>query len=272
MSNLRPSVLVFLLLAIFPLLAGLGYAAAYSLGLTGILSDGFTARHWHAVLTGPALWSSLLLSTGVALLVLFTAGTFALATALYFRTWLEGRWQVVGYLPLTLPPIAAAFWATQLLGQGGMIARMLGSPSPSDFPELVNDQLHLGVVSALFMLTFPFLTLLFVTQIRASGLDAYLDVARMLGAGAPQRLFRVTIPILLLRTRAVLVLYGLMLLGAYEVPLLLGRQSPRMVSVLIAQKFRRFDLADIPEAYVLTCLYGFLVLLSVQRLMRNQAA
>ena len=49
------------------------------------------------------------------------------------------------------------------------------------------------------------------------------------------------------------------LFGAYEVPLLLGMQSPRMISVLIAHKFRKFDLADIPQAYVLTVLYALVV-------------
>jgi putative spermidine/putrescine transport system permease protein len=270
MSKLRLSVCIYLLLALLPLVAGLVYALAYSLGLTGVLSEGFTTKHWQNVLADSALWSSLLLSMGVAISVLVAAAACALAAALYFRPWLSGRWQAFGYLPLTLPPIAAAFWAFQLLGQGGMMARLLGSSTPSDFPELINDQWHLGMVAALFMLTFPFMTLLFVAQVQASGLDSYLDVARTLGARAPQRLVRVAIPILLQRTRSVLILYGLMLVGAYEVPLLLGRQSPRMLSVLIAQKFRRFDLADIPEAYVLTCVYALIVLLTVQWLMRQR--
>jgi ABC-type spermidine/putrescine transport system permease subunit I len=32
-----------------------------------------------------------------------------------------------------------------------------------------------------------------------------------------------------------------------------------MISVLIAQKFRKFDLADIPQAYALTVLYALVV-------------
>jgi len=60
-------------------------------------------------------------------------------------------------------------------------------------------------------------------------------------------------------------LYGLFLVGAYEVPLLLGRQSPRMLSVLIAQKFRRFDLLELPQAYVLTCLYAIIVVFILKK-------
>ncbi|MBK8555069.1 MAG: hypothetical protein IPL65_04535 [Lewinellaceae bacterium] len=56
-----------------------------------------------------------------------------------------------------------------------------------------------------------------------------------------------------------MVLYTIILFGAYEVPLVLGRQHPRMISVLIAQKFGRFDLLALPQAYVLTVMYALLV-------------
>jgi putative spermidine/putrescine transport system permease protein len=69
----------------------------------------------------------------------------------------------------------------------------------------------------------------------------------------------VATPVLLRRALPNLGLSGIFLFGAYEAPLLLGRQSPRMISVLIAQKFRKFNLADVPQAYALTLLYAGVV-------------
>ncbi|NJN34557.1 MAG: hypothetical protein HC817_10190 [Saprospiraceae bacterium] len=43
----------------------------------------------------------------------------------------------------------------------------------------------------------------------------------------------------------------------------MGRQSPMMLSVLMGQKFRKFNLADVPQAYVMTVIYAILVLFLV---------
>lgn len=256
-------VVVFIVLAVVPLGAGLGYAFLYSVGLAGAVSKGFTGRHWQAVLMDPNIWGAMALSMGMAVVVLGLSAVLALCTALVLRKPLEGRWAFLGYLPLTMPPLVAAFWVFQLLSRGGWLSRLMGFERPEDFPELVNDAAHVGVLLALVMLTFPFLTLLFLAQARAAGLPSLMQAAQTLGASSWQAVWRVAVPVLLFRTRPALLLYGLFLVGAYEVPLLLGRQSPRMLSVLIAQKFRRFDLLELPQAYVLTCLYAAFVVLVV---------
>jgi putative spermidine/putrescine transport system permease protein len=49
-------------------------------------------------------------------------------------------------------------------------------------------------------------------------------------------------------------------MGSYEIPLLLGRQSPQMMSVLVIQKLRKFSLAAIPEAYIMALVFiGILI-------------
>ncbi|MDX2135406.1 MAG: hypothetical protein SFV52_11480 [Saprospiraceae bacterium] len=261
----RIALVAYLLLAILPLAAGLSYAFLYSVGLAGALAGGFTWSHWQAVLTDGAFWGSLLLSAGIAVAVMAVSAVLAFSAALLLREPLEGRWSFLPYLPLTIPPLIAAFWVFQLLGRGGWLSRLSGAAAPDRFPELVNDSAHTGVFVALVMLTFPFLTLLFLAQARAAGLTGLMGAARALGATARQVVWRVAAPVLWHRTRPVLWLYGLLLMGTYEVPLLLGRQSPRMLSVLIAQKFRRFDLLELPEAYVLTCLYALVVVWVVRR-------
>jgi putative spermidine/putrescine transport system permease protein len=78
------------------------------------------------------------------------------------------------------------------------------------------------------------------------------------------------IPILLQNALPNLLLFFIFLMSSYEIPLLLGRQSPMMLSVLISQKFRKFDLADVPQAYVMTVIYAVLVMFLVVFIVKNQ--
>jgi len=55
------------------------------------------------------------------------------------------------------------------------------------------------------------------------------------------------------------VLYFIFLLGAYEVPLILGQESPQMLSVLIIQEIKQYDLDKISEGYVVAVLYTLIV-------------
>src|SRR5262245_4538368 len=75
---------LFLALAVVPVAGSLVYALLYTVGLTGLLSDGFTLAHWWGVLGGRELWGSLALSAAVALsaCVIATAGGLTLALAL----------------------------------------------------------------------------------------------------------------------------------------------------------------------------------------------
>jgi putative spermidine/putrescine transport system permease protein len=108
-------------------------------------------------------------------------------------------------------------------------------------------------------MSIPFLTILLWQYSRAEKLSGLAELATSLGATRRQILFRVAIPVLLNRALPQIGLMFVFLFGAYEVPLLLGMQSPRMISVLIAHKFSKFDLADIPHAYALTVLYALVV-------------
>jgi putative spermidine/putrescine transport system permease protein len=85
-----------------------------------------------------------------------------------------------------------------------------------------------------------------------------LELASTLGASRRQGLLRVTLPILLHAAAPSLVLLFILVMGSFEVPLLLGRQSPQMFSVLTYRKYGLFDISQKPEAYILSL--GFTVL------------
>jgi putative spermidine/putrescine transport system permease protein len=69
---------------------------------------------------------------------------------------------------------------------------------------------------------------------------------------------------LLNRGRQMIILTFLLNLGSYEIPLLLGRQSPQMFSVLTQRKFGQYNLLERPEAFVLATTYLLLVGLGVK--------
>lgn len=255
----------FFAFAVLPLASGLVYALLYSFGLVGALSQGWDGHAWRQTLQDAGFWTSMGLSLGIATGVLVLATGLALWLVFVLQTEMENpRFRFLFHFPLAIPPMVAAFVSFQWLGNSGMLARWgasLGaSDSPENFPVLINDSLYLGVSITLLLGTFPFLFLVLHSHFKSANLLQISDLASTLGANTRQIRCKILAPILLQRAAPTLLLYGIFLLGAYEVPLLLGRQNPAMISMFIHQKFNRFNLSDLPVAYVATVLYALLVM------------
>jgi putative spermidine/putrescine transport system permease protein len=260
-------------LTALPLGLAVGYAAGYSLGLFDLVNPGLTLRHWARTLAEGEVLSSLGYSLYVAAVTMLL--TVGLSLGLVLGLGPPGRrgWFTrVMYFPLAIPALVAGFYFAQLLSRSGLLARVayrLGwVASIGDFPELVQEPYGIGLVAAHAFLATPFFTLLFGNLYRHERGDELGQVARTLGASAWQALRRVVVPLLLRRAAAPLLLYFIFVLGSYEIPLLLGTQSPQMVSVLTVRKLRGYDLADYPEGYVVAVLYAGLVL-GLVPLLRN---
>ena len=263
---------LFGVVAVAPTLFAIGYAVLYSVGAVGLLSDGLSLDAWRRVLGGGEALASFGLSLGVAgatvAIVLVLSLGIAVGLRREVRGWLGG-WL---YLPLAIPAVVGAFVAFQLFTPSGLVARWLtaaGLLSSMDaFPRLVNDRWAVGIVAAHVGLATPYFALLFDEVARASRLDALGAMARTLGATARQVRWRVELPVLLRRAAPNALLFFVAVFGSYEIPLLLGRQAPQMVSVLTLRKFERFDLADKPEAFVLAVLYTVVVVALLAGLFR----
>ena len=241
-------------------LAGLAYALLGSVGLAGPLAAGFTGRYWQALGHDTGLLTAALYSAGVAGAVLLLSGGLALALVLGAQGALR-RGPLLGllYVPLLMPALVTAFYLFQLLSRGGWASRLSFQAgltgSLAAFPELVQDAAGVGIVLAHVLLTFPFLALLFQAIYQESRLDDYYQLTRTLGASAGQFRRRVAVPLLLRRAAPTLLLSTVATLGAYDIPLLLGRPYPQMLSVYLTTRLQRFDLRELPAAY----LAGFLV-------------
>jgi len=255
----------FFAFAVLPLASGLVYALLYSCGLVGALSQGWDGHAWSQTLQDSSFWTSMGLSLGIATGVLVLATGLALWLVFTLHTEMENpRFRFLFHFPLAIPPMVAAFVSFQWLGNSGILARwgagLHASDSPENFPVLINDSLYLGVSITLLLSTFPFLFLVLHSHFKSANLLQITDLARTLGANTRQIRRKVLAPILLQRAAPTLVLYGIFLMGAYEVPLLLGRQNPAMISMFIHQKFNRFNLSDLPVAYAATVLYALFVM------------
>ena len=270
---------IFLFFTIVPLVVGLVYALLYSLGIVGALSNGFTLAHWQAVFSSTIFINSLCVSVLIASISLI----ISIIIALFLTISIENNPKLktqnstsqnskpetqnskhLFYLPLSIPPIIAAFLTFQFLSNSGIVSRVLNKigfiENAESFPELVNDALYIGVIVTQVFMTFPFLTLLFLNFHKTFKINELSQLSQTLGATNRQIQRCITIPILLQKARPNIVLLFIVLMSSYEIPLLLGRQSPMMLSVLIGQKFRKFNLLDIPQAYVMTVIYAVLVM------------
>lgn len=252
--------LLLLVVLILPLCWMIGYAMACSFGGIGLLSEGWTLEHWLLALSGSRLWRSLLLSSLLAGCSTSLAWLIALWLVIRspgLRT--DRRVQAVWLLPLSVPQVVLAFLASVILSRGGVLSRLcwwLGlSDGVAGFPVLVQDRFSIGLLAAMTVASVP-LPVLFMTRVwRAARIDDYLMVACALGAAPGFAVRRVAIPMLWRRSRSLLLLLLLWNFSVWELPLLLGQQSPRMLSVLIQQSSGQFVLDERPQAFVYAAVY-----------------
>ncbi|WP_276168587.1 ABC transporter permease subunit [Zobellia alginiliquefaciens] len=257
-------VLFFILIGIVPFAAAFIYALLYSFGVTGVANDGFTLKFWETVIASGSFFKSLGFSVLIALVAVVISVGGALWITLKFKEQLESRFfSFIIYLPLAIPGIVTGFFTFQLFSKGGFLARIshkLGFiTEASQFPDLVNDGLAFGIILSFIALIMPFFILLFLNVYKNERVEELSILAQSLGASANQIAKKIFLPILIKKTWVLIVLYFIFLLGAYEVPLILGQESPQMLSVLIIQEIKQYDLDKISEGYVVAVLYTIIV-------------
>ena len=256
--------LFFIAVVTLPVLSGLVYATLYSLGIVGILNSEFTTKNWEAILFGSPFWTSILFSFYVAVASILLSLFFSLSIALSWRKALQkGILSTAIYLPLCFPGTVMAFFSFQMLSKSGFLSRLGFSAGLIDdlnsFPALINDAYGIGIIITSVVLITPFFVILFTNMYRTEKISEYKELATTFGASKLQLLMKVTLPILLKKSSVTIYLFVIFVMGSYEVPLLLGRQSPQMISVATLQKIQRFNLYDIPQGFAMSILYVLII-------------
>lgn len=261
------AIIILVLIGVVPFAAAFIYALLYSFGIVGVVNTGFTTQFWETVIASGEFFKSFGYSAAIAALSVVISVSAALWLTLKFRKELNQKFlSYIIYLPLAIPGVVAAFFTYQLLSKAGFFSRFafqLGwIQEVRFFPDLVNDQLAIGIIITFITVVVPFFLLLFLNVYKNERIQELSELSASLGAKPNQVLWRVSLPLILHKTWVLIVLYFIFLLGAYEIPLILGQESPQMLSVLIIRELKQYDLSKISEGYVAAVIYTITVSLA----------
>jgi putative spermidine/putrescine transport system permease protein len=258
--------LIFVILVGLPVVAGLLYAFLYSIGVFGILNTTINFSAWKAVLIDIYFWKSIAFSLYVGIISVTISAIISFILAYYWKeNFKKGLLAVVIYLPLCFPATVMAFFMFQMLSQSGFLSRAAYqfhlTNGIAAFPGISNDAFGVGIITTMIALITPFFIILFSSVYQAEKIEELGALATTLGATKRQVISKIVIPVLFKKTLVSLLLFVIFVMGNYEVPLLLGRQNPQMISVAIVQKIQRYNLYDIPKGYAMSIIYVTFLLL-----------
>ncbi len=219
--------------------------------------------------------ASLLLTLWVSFAATLLTIVFSILTALALRRSFSGK-PVVTFLyqlPITIPHIVAAVGALFLFSQSGLLARFAFHAglidSQAQFPQLVNDRWGFGIIHVYLWKQIPFAGIIVLSILQSLG-DDYEELARGLGAGRWQVFRHVLLPLIIPGILPAALICFAYTFGSYEVPFLLGRPYPAVLSVLAYRLYGHVDLNARPQAMamaVLMALFLFVLTLVYRRLL-----
>lgn len=243
--------------------------------MIGVANNGFTLKFWVAVFESGEFIKSLFYSAAISFVSLAISVVGALWFTLNFQREFKGKLlSVIIYLPLAIPGIVASFFAVQVLSKSGFFSRITNfigiTNGITSFPDLINDSWAIGIIIVFISVLLPFFILLFLNVYQNERVAELSELSYSLGASKRQTIWKVSLPLLLRKTKTLISLYFIFLLGAYEVPLILGQESPQMLSILIVRELKQFDLTKISEGYVVAVIYTLIVSIAVILLFVNR--
>jgi putative spermidine/putrescine transport system permease protein len=262
---LAPALVVILVIFAGGLVLGLSQSFGY---MPVIGRYGFDLRAYGELLSRPGFVRSLGLTLFVSVTATLVAAGLAVATALTLRKRFRGKRLVsfVYQFPLTIPHLVVAVGILLLVSQSGLLARAAYAlgwlTEPSQFPILVFDDLGIGIILVYVWKEVPFIGLIALAVLQSLGED-YEEQARTLGAGRWQAFRHVLLPLILPGILPGSIIIFAYVFGAFEVPYLLGKSFPSMLSVLSYRLYIDVDLAARPQAMAMSILIALFVLILV---------
>jgi putative spermidine/putrescine transport system permease protein len=218
---------------------------------------------WRAVLTSPAVLSSLGLSLWIATASTLLSAGIALGAALLLRRSFFGR-GLIGFLirlNLTVPHVVGAIGILYLFSQSGSFARLATATglidAPAGFPAMVYDPKAIGIILHYIWKEVPFVTLILLAAMQSQTQD-YEIAARTLGANRWQCFRHILLPLIAPGLTAACVIVFAFSFGGYEVPLILGAHAPAALPVLAWRNYTDADLAARPEAMAMAMLIALI--------------
>ncbi len=247
-------------LVALPVFFGITYSALAVLGLTGAGADGsIDLTRVQSVLSDRSTWRGLGWSLYVASVstALATCGAAVVALLFSRHTLSDRAARSIATLPLPVPHLVAAATALFVLGQSGLLARLLHAmgviESPADMPPLVYDRAGVSLIISLAWKELPFLAVVAIA-LRQGQSREFDEAARTLGASPAFVARRITWPILWRGLMPAVIATFVFAFGSYESAVLLAAADPAPLPVLTMERFADPALARRGEAYGLALL------------------
>ena len=235
----------------------LGYIPAF--GLTDL-----TLKYYTEVFANPDFVSSVWVSLKIALWSAVFACILgvALSMALIKTRKTKGATLYAIRLPILVPHAVVAVFVVQVLGQTGLVARLLHAlgflGDYNQFPQLLYTPSYFGTILAYLWKEIPFVAY-FVLAFMSSISETLGEAAENLGASPLRSFFEVTLPLSLrVISKAFLIIF-IFAFGGYELPLLLGSTLPKALSVQTYLSYMSPNLLERPLAMAMN---GTMLLLS----------
>lgn len=262
---LAPALILLILLFFGGFLLGIMQSLTY-MPLIGLNEPSIDA--YRAIFTDEQFARSLLLTFWISLSTTFLTIVLAIITAMALRHSFVGK-RLVNFLyqfPITIPHIVIAIGTMFLFSQSGTFARLayqIGLISDQgQFPQLVNDSWGLGIMYVYLWKQVPFVGIIVLAIMQSMG-DNYEELARSLGATKWQSFRHVLLPIIIPGILPSSVICFAFTFGSYEVPFLLGRPYPAVLSILAYRLYDNVDLNARPQAMAMAVFMTVFLMLFV---------
>ena len=243
-------------LQLLPVLAVLTILFGGALVLAVMQSLGFAP--WFGVNTFPdfsyfaalwgnwSFWQSLGLTLYYASVSTLIALVFGTLLALALVRMFPGKkfYKYLYKLPLMIPYTVGIALAVIMLGNGGMISRLMEFTGfisdPSEFPQILKSHYGWGIIAVYVWKQTPFVALTIYAVLLGMGRETE-EAAAILGANKRQIFFQVTLPQILPGIISSTLIIFAFNIGAFEAPFILGGGFPDTLPVVAWRYFNDAD-------------------------------
>jgi putative spermidine/putrescine transport system permease protein len=262
---LAPAMIILIVLFFGGFLLGIMQSMSY-MPLIGLTEPNLDA--YRAIFTDEQFGQSLLLTLGISSSATILTVSLAIATAMALRHRFIGK-RVINFMyqfPITIPHLVIAIGTMFLFSQSGTFARLAFHSGiisdQSQFPQLVNDRLGLGIIYVYLWKQIPFVGIIVLAIMQSMGND-YEELARSLGASKWQTFRHILMPIIIPGILPASIICFAFTFGSYEVPFLLGRPYPAVLSILAYRLYDNVDLNARPQAMAMAVFMTVFLMLFV---------
>ncbi len=242
--ELAPIVIVLFVLfggaLVLAVLQSLGFAPWY--GINTFPDFRYFAELWGS----SAFWVSLGLTLYYGFVSTIIALVMAIALSLALIRPFRGKtfYKYLYKLPLMIPYTVGIALAVIMLGNGGVLSRMLAFvgfiDNPAQFPQILKTHYGWGIIAVYVWKQVPFMTLAIYAVLLGIGRETE-EAATILGADRRTVFFQVTLPQILPGIVSSTLICFAFNVGAFEAPFILGGGYPDTLPVVAWRYFNDAD-------------------------------